>query len=706
MVCGSACAQRARVFTQRHAERHDELEDVCAARLPNLVVALLTRERLHCLLARQVRPRAPLLEISPEDLAQPLRRRRTRLGSLWLAEGRRARRDEQKQQLQQHVKDAHRLHHQRVERLGGLVRRRCGDEGRGGGVGGRCLDSQQRLLGGLRRHARDFGRGRDAVVLPYHPARAGREGRFAGRHVPMVAVVPDTPAADARGIPVAACPVGVTPIDVGAVGVAEEGLAVGEGCELGRLLFLGYDPVEAITHVQARARNDKIPKHAELCEVLGDAAAAAVAAARRLGGRGRGHGRGARSGARGSPAQPAGDALLKGAQPAHDFVASGVEGVENLVALSEHFVASCDRLIEQHLRRRRRARRNNLSTHAKPKGGGGRALAHGGVGGVVHHRAHGERVEGLQKLQQQLRVAVYHCLATTRAQSVPALLRRQRRRIVWGACRQAQSHGRGPSEEVLGASAQASEDFDARHACGDHRGLFRVPREQLLVGEPRGRVAHDLEASCHWRGRRRRRVQMRAHDDTEPQKFGGCGGRRLSEARAEAYHRLEEPLQHHAARSLHLRRVAAALRHHQDHVERAPRATRDQSAAAARLADEQRLHPGTAAANAEFRGECLDRIRAQQLDEEGAAECRDGRHRFLVEGGSEHRRRMGLPERGCGGERAAIVGAQPQPERKRLELTSLQLQRRARARREEGGHEGRRVDSRAGRFGSLFGGAA
>ena len=143
----------------------------------------------------------------------------------------------------------------------------------------------------------------------------------------MVAVVPDSPAADARGIPVTACPVGVTPIDVGAVGVAEEGLAVGEGCELGRLLFLGYDPVEAITHVQARARNDKIAKHAELCEVLGDAAAAAVAAARRLGGRGRGHGRGARSGARGSPAQPAGDALLKGAQPAHDFVTSGVEGV-------------------------------------------------------------------------------------------------------------------------------------------------------------------------------------------------------------------------------------------------------------------------------------------------------------------------------------------------------------------------------------------
>ena len=170
MVCGSACAQRARVFTQRHAERHDELEDVCAARLPNLVVALLTRERLHCLLARQVRPRAPLLEISPEDLAQPLRRRRTRLGGLRQAEGCLARRDEQKQQLEQHVKDAHRLHHQRVERVGGLVRRRCGDEGRGGRVGGRCLDSQQCLLGCLRRHARDFGRGRDAVILPYHPA--------------------------------------------------------------------------------------------------------------------------------------------------------------------------------------------------------------------------------------------------------------------------------------------------------------------------------------------------------------------------------------------------------------------------------------------------------------------------------------------------------------------------------------------------------
>ena len=143
----------------------------------------------------------------------------------------------------------------------------------------------------------------------------------------MVAVVPDAPATDARGIPVATSPVGVTPIDVGAVGVAEEGLAVGEGCELGRLLLLGYDPVEAIAHVQARARNDEISKHAELREVLGDAAAAVVAAAGRLGGAGRGHGRSARNGARGSPAQPTGDALLKGAQPAHNFVTSRVQGV-------------------------------------------------------------------------------------------------------------------------------------------------------------------------------------------------------------------------------------------------------------------------------------------------------------------------------------------------------------------------------------------
>ena len=74
----------------------------------------------------------------------------------------------------------------------------------------------------------------------------------------MVSIESDAPAAHARWVSFATCPIRVAPVDLGAVGVAEEVLAVGASLELGRARALWHVPVEPVALVQARAHQDAL----------------------------------------------------------------------------------------------------------------------------------------------------------------------------------------------------------------------------------------------------------------------------------------------------------------------------------------------------------------------------------------------------------------------------------------------------------------
>ena len=109
-----------------------------------------------------------------------------------------------------------------------------------------------------RRRTLERRRGRHAESIAYHPALLRWTLRIAARHVPMMSIESDAPAAHARRVSFATCPIRIAPVDLGAVGVAEEVLAVGASLELGRARALWHVPVEPVALVQARAHQDAL----------------------------------------------------------------------------------------------------------------------------------------------------------------------------------------------------------------------------------------------------------------------------------------------------------------------------------------------------------------------------------------------------------------------------------------------------------------